>query len=62
VGAAVVEGLLTRTYFRDGADATHRTGIAGTDMIELGTRLDLQAEELARRGRPVDGEVADLFR
>jgi hypothetical protein len=62
VGAAVVEGLLTRTYFRDGADATHRTGIAGTGILELSARLDTQAEELARRGRPVDGEVADLFR
>jgi hypothetical protein len=61
VGAAVVEGLLTRTYFRDGADATHRTGIAGTDMLELAARLDVQARELASRGRPVDGSVAELF-
>ncbi|MEN3310283.1 MAG: hypothetical protein V7603_6485 [Micromonosporaceae bacterium] len=62
VGASIVEGLLTRTYFRDGADATRRTGIAGTDMLELAARLDTQAQELERRGRPVDGDVADLFR
>jgi hypothetical protein len=62
VGAAVVQGLLTRTYFRDGADAANRTGIAGTGMLELAKQLDAQARELARRGRPVDGEVADPFR
>jgi len=61
VGAAVVEGLLTRTYFRDDADAVRRTGIAGLDLTELGERLSAQAVELARRGRPVDGTVADLF-
>jgi hypothetical protein len=61
VGAAVVEGLLTRTYFRDAADAARRTGIAGTDMLELAGRLDAQARELERRGRPVDGQVTDLF-
>ncbi|HKT01143.1 MAG TPA: nucleotidyltransferase domain-containing protein [Rugosimonospora sp.] len=61
VGAAVVDGLLTRTYFRDGADATHRTGTAGTDMLELAERLAGQAAELAKRGRPVDGTVAELF-
>jgi hypothetical protein len=61
VGASIVEGLLTRTYFRDGADATHRTGIAGTGMLELAERLGAQARELERRGRPVDGTVADLF-
>jgi hypothetical protein len=62
VGAAVVEGLLSRTYFRDGADAARRTGTAGTDLLELAERLGVQAQELARRGRPVDGTVADLFR
>lgn len=62
VGAAIVEGLLTRTYFRDGADAGYRTGIAGTGILELAERLDAQAKELDRRGRPVDGDVADLFR
>ncbi len=61
VGAAVVEGLLGRTYFRDGADATRRTGIAGLGLAELRERLAAQAEELARRGRPVDGEIPDLF-
>lgn len=61
VGAALVEGLLTRTYFRDGADAAWRTGIAGTGLLEVTDRLDTQARELARRGRPVDGTVTDLF-
>lgn len=61
VGAAVVDGLLTRTYFRDGADACHRTGTAGADLLELGERLRAQAMELTRRGRPVDGGIEDLF-
>jgi hypothetical protein len=61
VGAAVVDGLLTRTYFRDGPDAVRRTGLAGAPMPEIAERLDAQAAELARRDRPVDGEVADLF-
>lgn len=62
VGTAVVDGLLTRTYFRDSADACHRTGTAGADLLELGERLRAQAIELTRRGRPVDGVVEDLFR
>jgi hypothetical protein len=61
VGAAVVDGLLTRTYFRDEPDAVRRTGIAGLSLAEVGDRLAAQAEELASRGRPVDGSVADLF-
>ncbi|OLE26022.1 MAG: hypothetical protein AUG44_14290 [Actinobacteria bacterium 13_1_20CM_3_71_11] len=61
VGAAVAEGLLNRTYFRDAPDAVRRTGLAGAPMAELGARLTAQAAELARRGRPVDGGIADLF-
>ena len=61
VGAAVVEGLLNRTYFRDAPDAVRRTGLAGAPMADLTARLAAQAAELARRGRPVDGEIADLF-
>ncbi len=61
VAAAVVDGLLSRTYFRDGPDAVRRTGLAGAPMGELDERLAGQAAELARRGRPVDGEIADLF-
>jgi hypothetical protein len=61
VGAAVVDGLLTRTYFRDDADAVRRTGIAGMGVSDLGDRLTAQAETLARRGRPVDGTITDLF-
>lgn len=61
LGAALVEGLLSRTYFRDSADAVRRSGVAGEDVIALDARLTALAGELARRGRPVDGEVADLF-
>ncbi|GAA1818700.1 hypothetical protein GCM10009682_44230 [Luedemannella flava] len=61
LGAAMVEGLLSRTYFRNSADAVRRTGLAAEDVLTLGTRLAAQAAELARRGRPVDGEVADLL-
>lgn len=61
VGAAVVDGLLTRTYFRDAPDAVRRTGLAGVPMPELADRLAAQATELARRGRPVDGTVDELF-
>jgi hypothetical protein len=61
VGAAVVDGLLTRTYFRDAPDAVRRTGLAGAPMAELAERLAAQAAELAKRGRPVDGTVDDLF-
>jgi hypothetical protein len=61
VGAAVVDGLLTRTYFRDAPDAVRRTGLAGAPMAELAERLAAQAAELAKRGRPVDGSVEDLF-
>ena len=62
VGTAVVDGLLSRTYFRDAPDAVRRTGLAGAPLPELTTRLDGQAAELTRRGRPVDGDVAELFR
>lgn len=61
LGLATVLGLLSRTYFRDTADAVRRTGLAGADMTELGDILRTQAGELAARGRPVDGSVADLF-
>jgi hypothetical protein len=60
--AAVTEGLLTRTYFRNSADATRQTDLAGADMVEVRDRLAKQAGDLAKRGRPVDGGVADLFR
>ena len=56
----VVEGLLTRTYFRGGADAMARTGLGDADLGELGRRLRAQAEELDRHGRPVDATVDDL--
>jgi len=61
VAAAVVKGLLTRTYFRNSVDAVRRTGIAGADMTEVGTILAGQADELARRGCPVDAEATELF-
>jgi hypothetical protein len=61
LAVAVVEGLLTRTYFRNSADAVRRAGLASAHIHDLGERLSVQASELARRGRPVDGEVADLI-
>jgi predicted nucleotidyltransferase len=59
--AALVAGLLTRTYFRSAADAVRRTGVAGADIQELGAVLKEQSQELTARGRPVDGTLADLF-
>jgi hypothetical protein len=61
VAAAAVEGLLTRTYFRGTADAARRTGTGSLDLTELAERLDVQAAELAQRGRPVNGSVEALF-
>ena len=59
--AALVTGLLSRTYFRNRADAVKRTGLAGADMTELSSVLKSQAEELTARGRPVDGPLNALF-
>jgi len=59
--AAMVAGLLSRTYFRNRADAVRRTGLAGADMTELGATLKAQAEDLTARGRPVDGPLSALF-
>jgi hypothetical protein len=59
--AAMVAGLLSRTYFRNRADAVKRTGLAGADMQELGAVLKSQAEELTARGKPVDGPLSNLF-
>ena len=59
--AAMVAGLLNRTYFRNRADAVRRTGLAAADMRELGDVLRAQAEDLTARGRPVDGTLATLF-
>jgi len=61
VAIAVVDGLLTRTYFRHSADAVKRAGVASSHVFELAERLVAQAQELARRGRPVDGDVDDLL-
>jgi hypothetical protein len=61
VSIAMARGLLTRTYFRNSPDAVRRTGVAGADMAELGRILTDQADELARRGRPVDAQVSELF-
>ncbi|MFI5931221.1 hypothetical protein [Actinoplanes sp. NPDC051494] len=59
--AALVAGLLDRTYFRGRADAVKRTGLAGADMTELGAVLRSQAAELSARGRPVDGPLSALL-
>jgi hypothetical protein len=61
LAVSIVEGLLTRTYFRNSADAVRRTGLASARLADLGERLAVQARELAQRGRPVDGDVADLL-
>ncbi|BBH64305.1 hypothetical protein ACTI_09900 [Actinoplanes sp. OR16] len=61
VHAALVAGLITRTYFRNEADAVKRTGVAMADMQELDAILKYQAEELTARGRPVDGTLGELF-
>lgn len=62
IDASMVEGLLTRTYYRGTADAARRTGISALDLTELSERLRTQGTELANRGRPVSGTLADLFR
>jgi hypothetical protein len=62
LAAALVDGLLGRTYFRSSADAVRRTGSGSLDLGELDRHLVEQAAELARRGAPVDAtadEVAD---
>jgi hypothetical protein len=61
LAVALVEGLLTRTYFRDSADAVRSTGLAAAHLYELGEHLRGQAERLAALGRPVDGTVDDLL-
>jgi hypothetical protein len=61
LAVAIVEGLLTRTYFRNSADAVRRAGVSSAHIHDLGERLTAQSSELARRGRPVDGDVADLL-
>jgi hypothetical protein len=61
LSAALVEGLLSRTYFRGGADAVSRTGLGEADLPEVGRRLAAQAETLDKRGHPVDGTIADLL-
>jgi hypothetical protein len=59
--ASMVAGLLSRTYFRNRADAVRRTGLAAADMRELGSVLAGQAEELGARGKPVDGPLGAFF-
>ncbi|MEV6635569.1 nucleotidyltransferase domain-containing protein [Actinoplanes sp. NPDC051470] len=59
--ASMVAGLLSRTYFRNRADAVRRTGLAGADMQELAAVLKAQADDLTARGRPVDGPLTSLF-
>lgn len=58
--AALVDGLLTRTYFRGNAEALRRTGLGEATLGEVGERLDAQAAELLRRGAPVDATVDEL--
>jgi hypothetical protein len=60
LAAALVEGLLSRTYFRSSAEAVRRTGLGAAGLRELDNRLAGQAEELANRGQPVDVSPAEL--
>jgi hypothetical protein len=60
LAAALVDGLLGRTYFRGSADAVRRTGTATLDLGGLDRRLAAQALELARRGAPVDATADEL--
>jgi hypothetical protein len=60
LAAAIVEGLLGRTYFRNSADAVSRAGTATSGLAELDLRLIVQATELARRGAPVDATPEDM--
>ncbi|MFI5846130.1 nucleotidyltransferase domain-containing protein [Catenuloplanes sp. NPDC051500] len=59
--AAMVTGLLSRTYFRNSADAVRKTGFAGLDMSDLGRVLSELATEFAGRGRPVDATPETMF-
>lgn len=61
LATALVQGLLTRTYYRSSADAVGRTGLGGASLTDLASKLAEQADELARRGHPVDGQVNDLL-
>ncbi|TCB96205.1 nucleotidyltransferase domain-containing protein [Micromonospora zingiberis] len=61
LAAATVNGLLSRTYFRDRGDAIRRTGLAGADMTEIAAVLARQSAELAARGHPTDGTIDDLL-
>jgi hypothetical protein len=61
LAVALVHGLLTRTYYRNRADAVRRAGVASAHIYELGERLTVHAQELARRGRPIDGDLDDLL-
>lgn len=61
IAAAVVDGLLQRTYFRGSADAVRRAGLGDAGITAVGQRLVSQAEDLADRGRPVDGTINDLL-
>ncbi|NUS72796.1 MAG: nucleotidyltransferase domain-containing protein [Corynebacteriales bacterium] len=58
---AIVDGLMSRTYFRGSADAGRRTGVSGLDLQALGERLSQQAATLSDRGQPVDASIAELF-
>src|SRR5439155_1486862 len=67
LAAALVEGLLTRTYFRGGADAVSRTGVGEADLAQVGRRLAAQVllgvhtqrlvGVLAQRPRHLEGEA-----
>jgi hypothetical protein len=61
LAAALVDGLLSRTYFHSSAEAVARTALGDATLPDLLTRLTEQAATLAQRGHPVTGEIADLL-
>lgn len=61
IATAVVDGLLTRTYFKNAVDAVRRTGLTRAHIEDVKARLQAQAAELARHGRPVDSSVDELL-
>ncbi len=57
---AVVEGLITRTYFRDRTDAVVRTGLAGAGLPDVRAAQRDQLDRLAATGYPLDASLDAL--
>jgi hypothetical protein len=61
VSTALTQGLLDRKYYRSSDEAVRSTGVSDADLTVLRRKLEEQATELERRGRPVDSTVDELF-